>query len=68
MILDDLYTSEINFRIETDWNAGYKVALGDEYSGYVAETTVGTFDQACAWLRTAAISHYPHSDIARASG
>src|SRR6185295_1565427 len=59
MILYDRYTSEINFRIETDWNAGYKVALGDEYSGYVAETTVGTFDQACAWLRDAAINHYP---------
>ncbi len=67
MILDDLYTSEISFRIETDWNAGYKVALGDELSGYVAEATVGTFGQACEWLRSAAISHYPHSDLARAN-
>jgi len=68
MILDDLYASEINFRIESDWGAGYSVALGTEYSGYVAQATVGTFDQACEWLREAAIRYYPHSDVARASG
>ena len=68
MILDDLYTSEISFKIESDWNAGYRVALGDDCSGYVAETTVATFGQACDWLRCAALDHYPHSDLARATG
>ena len=68
MILDDLYASEINFRIEADWDAGYRVELGTDHSGYVARTTVGTFDQACEWLRATAIRHYPHSDIARGAG
>jgi hypothetical protein len=47
MILDDLYNSEINFKIATDWDAGWTVALGNEYSGFVAETNVRTFDDAC---------------------
>jgi hypothetical protein len=46
MILDDLYKSEINFKIATDWDAGWNVSLGNEYGGFVAETSVRTFDEA----------------------
>ena len=64
MTLDDLYASEINFKIATDWDAGWSVALGHDYGGFVAET-VATFDEACEWLRLSAIKHYPNSDFAR---
>ena len=68
MILDDLYSSEINFKIATDWDAGWNVALGNEYSGFVAQTNVRSFDDACKWLRAEAIKHFPDSDFARAAG
>jgi hypothetical protein len=67
MILDDLYASEINFKIATDWDGGWTVALGNEYSGFVAETTVATFDAACHWLRAEAIKRYPDSEFAKAA-
>jgi hypothetical protein len=66
MILDELYASEVNFQIATDWDAGWTVALGNDYSGFVAKTNVATFDEACEWLRSAAIKHYPDSAFARA--
>jgi hypothetical protein len=68
MILDDLYASEIDFRIATNWDAGWSVALGNEYGGFVAETNVDSFDGACEWLRAAAIQHYPNSEFARTAG
>jgi len=67
MILDDLYNSEINFKIATDWDAGWTVALGSDYSGSVAQANVRTFDEACKWLRAEAIKWFPASDFARAA-
>jgi hypothetical protein len=67
MILDDLYNSEINFKIATDWDAGWTVALGSDYSGFVAQANVRTFDEACKWLRAEAIKCFPDSAFARAA-
>ena len=41
MILDDLYNSEINFKIATDWDAGWTVALGNEYRASLPKRTFG---------------------------
>ena len=65
MIPDDLYASEINFKIESDWDGGINVALGNDRNGIVEQTTVATFDEACEWLRNAAMRHYPDSVFAR---
>ncbi len=67
MLLDDLYASEINFKIATDWDSGWTDALGNEYSGFGAEANVATFQEACDWLRAEAIKRYPDSEFAQAA-
>ena len=62
-ILKDLYDSEINFSIVTFWH-GMAVRLGDECNGFKAETSVGEWEEAEAWLRETAIQHFPSSVFA----
>jgi hypothetical protein len=50
MILDDLYNSEINFKIATDWDAGWTVALGNEYRASLPKRTFG-LSTTRAWRR-----------------
>src|SRR4051794_41297797 len=38
VILQDLYDSEINYTIATFWDAGFRVMLGDDLDGFIAET------------------------------
>jgi hypothetical protein len=38
MILDDLYASEINYTISSDWDGGINVGLGNERNGFKAQT------------------------------
>ncbi len=64
-LLQDLYDSEINFQISTFWDMGYNLRLGDEANGFVAETTVKTISEACAWLSEQALKHYPNSVYAK---
>lgn len=63
-VLQDLYDSEINFSIVTFWDAGFRVMLGDDLNGYVAESRVQSFADAVRWLATAALQHYPESKFA----
>lgn len=62
-ILKDLYDSETNFSIVTFWH-GMAVRLGDECNGFKAETSVGEWEEAEAWLREKAIQHFPSSVFA----
>jgi hypothetical protein len=48
--LQELYDREINFKIETFWDGGFDVALGDQANGYKAQALVYTFDEAVEWL------------------
>lgn len=57
--LQQLYDREINFKIETFWDDGFSVALGDIDSGYKATGTVHTFDEAVTWLLEHASIHFP---------
>lgn len=64
-ILQELYDSEINFRISTFWDGGFEVALGDTMNGFKAETNVDTVSQAEEFLKGTAIEHYHDSVFAR---
>ncbi|MDN5001260.1 hypothetical protein ACFQZO_10225 [Bradyrhizobium sp. GCM10027634] len=64
-LLQDLYNSEINYTIATFWDAGFRVLLGDDLNGFVAETRVPTFTDAAQWLAIAAVTHYPDSEFAK---
>jgi hypothetical protein len=64
-LLQDLYESEINYMIATFWDAGFRVLLGDDVNGFVAETRVRTFAEAVQWLAIAAVAHCPDSEFAK---
>lgn len=59
--LQQLYDNEINFKIETFWDNGFNVAIGDQMNGYKAETTVETFDEAVKWLTEQADVLFPET-------
>jgi hypothetical protein len=65
-IPQELYESEINFEIATDWDAGFRVRLGHAYNErYDAEVWARTYDEAMERLRQAAIERYPNSRFAK---
>ena len=63
-IIQDLYASEINARLEWFYG-GFSVSLGDMLSGWKATDNFRTFTEAADWLRAAAIKRYPQSAFAR---
>lgn len=48
--LQALYDAEVNFSIETFWDAGFKARLGDSMNGWTAEGEFPTLDEAVDWL------------------
>jgi hypothetical protein len=64
-LIQDLYASEINARIEWIYDGGFSVSIGDLLNGWKATDNFGTFAEAADWLRTEAIKRYPHSAFAR---
>lgn len=64
-ILQDLHDSEINFMIVAFSDCGFRVLLGDELNGFVAEDRHQSFADAVHWLATAALQHFPNSEFAR---
>lgn len=64
-ILQDIYDSEINFRISTLWDGGFDIELGDEMNGFVASTSVNRWGEVEPWLMKAVIEHQPDSLFAR---
>jgi hypothetical protein len=65
-VLQDLYESEINFEIATDWDAGFRVRLGHAFNEkYDAEIWAHTAEEAIERLRQAAIERYPNSKFAK---
>jgi len=63
-IIQDLYASEINARIEWFYDGGFSVSLGDMLSGWKATNNLRTFAEAVDWLRAQAIKRYPESAFA----
>ena len=64
-LLQDLYESEINARLEWFYDGGFSVSLGDVLHGWSASENVRTFASAVEWLRAEAIKRYPESIFAR---
>ena len=64
-IIQDLYASEINARIEWFYDGGFSVSIGDMLSGWKATDNLRTLAEAVAWLRVTAIRLYPDSVFAR---
>jgi len=63
-ILQDLYDSEINVSVETLWDCGFTVRIGDHLNGFRAERRFEDWGSAETWLRATAISLYPESQFA----
>jgi hypothetical protein len=59
-VLNALYESELNFALIAEWDNGLLVRLGDEMSGWDAETYVRTAEQAADWLDENAKVLYPN--------
>jgi hypothetical protein len=64
-VLSELYASEINCSLSSFWDGGWSVKLGDTSNGFLAETTVGSLDDAAQWLHEKARQHFPDSDYAK---
>lgn len=65
-VMEKLYESEINCRIESFFDAGWSVSLGDHANGFKeVEVMFYSMDAAAAWLHGAALKHYPDSDYAK---
>ncbi|WP_342640882.1 hypothetical protein [Rhodoligotrophos ferricapiens] len=63
-ILSDLYTSEINWRIATSWETGFRATLGDGSDGIFAQSDFRTMEEAVDFLAKHAIRFFPNSTFA----
>lgn len=63
-VLQRLYDNEINFKVETFWDGGFDITLGDPMNGVDASTSVRTWAEAEAWLAERAAALYPNRDFA----
>lgn len=70
-VLEWLYEAEINCSIASFWDNGYRVKLGDESNGFVAEETFHTdpklgrpVSEIGDWLERTAKEHYPNMLVA----
>lgn len=65
-IIDHLYADEINVRVESFYDRGFEVALGDRMNGFVARTEgLRSFAEVLGWLHAAVLQHFPESTYAR---
>lgn len=67
--LQAIQDSEINFQIETFWDMGFVVKLGDDLNGLKAENCFrdkdGGLQAAVNWLVEQTVKCYPDSDFAK---
>jgi hypothetical protein len=66
-IIAALHDSEINGEVSVSWffDRVWKMKLGDPLSGYDAEATVASIEEAAEWLRATAVRLYPDSEFAK---
>ena len=64
-IIAALHDSEINGEVSWFYDGGWRVKLGDEENGFVAEAMVSSPQEAAEWLRANAVRRYPASKFAR---
>lgn len=64
LVMRALYLSEINCRIESFWDAGWKASIGDRHNGFRAsEDVFYSFEEMGTWLLETACELYPESDL-----
>jgi len=63
-ILEQLYNSEINFRLSCFWDGGFDWRLGDETNGFIEQGTRDTISGAIDALADAAAQYSPDSAFA----
>ena len=63
ILIQRLYESEINAGLQSNWDAGVDVWLGDDYSGRIAKETfpIEELPMALDWLDEMARLHFPSS-------
>lgn len=64
-VLLDLYDREISAGLEADWDGGFRVWIGNDYSGHIWEEWFGRdqVDQIAGWLeRHARIARPPANE------
>ena len=57
--LQQLYASEINFRISSFWDCGFDIAIGDDLNGWLAEDNVRTWAEVGPRLAEMARAFFP---------
>lgn len=62
-VMQDLYDSEINVKLMSRWDIGWKVRLGDTEEDAL-EFMVDTWQELEDWLVKEAIARYPNSEFA----
>jgi hypothetical protein len=65
MILQGLYDSEIDVSVESLYDLGFTVKIGDKLNGFMAEQQCLTWAEAEEWLRATALTLFPESAFAR---
>ena len=64
-ILGQLYASEISFKMNTDWDAGYFASLGSPYTNLWGQQVYGrTLTEVIDNLSNQAVVQYPDSQFA----
>jgi hypothetical protein len=68
-ILARIYDSEINVGLQSDWEGGFRVWLGDNWIGHIVEGWFGPeeLDKVGPWLDYQTRRFYPESDYAKVS-
>ena len=64
-ILQEVYDSEINFRLACFWDGGFDVEIGDALNGFKARSIVFTVAEAVEWIKSKALELYPNSEFSR---
>jgi len=58
-VMNVLYENEINCRIQSFWDGGWDVFLGDKQNGYKVQATIDTLQEAADWLIEQAAIYHP---------
>jgi len=64
-VLHDLYDSEINISISSDWDCGHCVQLGDMRNGFKVSSSFIDSPNVAQELIRMAIEHYPESEFSK---
>jgi hypothetical protein len=63
--LQRIYDSEINVRIESFWDGGWRLLLGDALNGFTPQQSARTAEEIAPTLQAMIKEHYPDSAYAR---